>query len=464
MSNSTGSPSAGPRPRQVTLAACFAVVGSALLVLSVFDTMNKLHSVEMRDRITEALASGANSGLGITVTEVLSLMRIGLLVTGAAGAASVVLGVYVFQRHRAARVVLTILAVPVVLSTPFWGGFYSAFVAAAVAMLWTKPSRDWFAGRAPAPAPNTPGITAMTQDPPGPPQDRPGQPDRPEQPEASDQPESSGQPEPSGQPGEQPPPATNPYGAPPPSQSQPQQGSPYPEGQYPPPGGQYPPPQGQYPPPQGGPYPPQQYPAGQQPPYGSQPYGAQPYGTQPYGGGPVDPDRRPGTVTGACVLTWLVSGLTIVLLGLTGIAISFADRADLRDAINQDQAMRDANITLDDLVAVMWVVLVIGIAWALIAMLLAVFAFRRKNWARIVLVVSASIAGLATMVMGIAFFGFWVVTASAVATVIMLFTSGAQEWYARSSGQRPPSFQPPQPGSDSTGGGSSAGGPKPPVW
>ena len=79
------------------------------------------------------------------------------------------------------------------------------------------------------------------------------------------------------------------------------------------------------PPPEQSPYgqpPPGQPGYGQQPPaqqygqqYGQQQYGGQPaygqppgYGQPPYG--PVDPDKRPGTVTAAGVITIIMGGLS----------------------------------------------------------------------------------------------------------------------------------------------------------
>src|ERR1700712_5126151 len=91
------------RPRQLTMAGGFVIGGSVFLVLSVFDTITSLHSVEMRDEITKVLSSGTGSGLGLSVSDALSLMRVGLMVAGACAAAAAVLGVYVFQRNRAAR-------------------------------------------------------------------------------------------------------------------------------------------------------------------------------------------------------------------------------------------------------------------------------------------------------------------------------------------------------------------------
>ena len=49
-------------------------------------------------------------------------MRVGLMVAAACAAAAAVLGVYALQRHRAARVALSVLAVPILLTAPLTGG------------------------------------------------------------------------------------------------------------------------------------------------------------------------------------------------------------------------------------------------------------------------------------------------------------------------------------------------------
>src|ERR1700712_1912885 len=135
------------RPRQLTAAGGFVIGGSIFLVLSVFDTLTKLHSVQMHDQIQKALSSPTGSSLGFSVGQALTLMRVGLMIAAACAAAAAVLGVYVFQRNRAARVALTVLAVPILLTSPLTGGLVGALVAAATLMLWSGPARDWFAGR-----------------------------------------------------------------------------------------------------------------------------------------------------------------------------------------------------------------------------------------------------------------------------------------------------------------------------
>lgn len=142
----------GPRPSQVTIGGWVVAVASAMLVVGVFDTMGDLYSVDTRDDLTRALSTGSAKDLGLSVDDALVATRIALLVAGGAAAMTTILGGFVLRRHAASRVALTVAAVPVVLTSPFSGGILGLLVGSATALLWTRPARDWFAGRAPAAA------------------------------------------------------------------------------------------------------------------------------------------------------------------------------------------------------------------------------------------------------------------------------------------------------------------------
>ena len=137
----------GPRPRQVTVGGWVVAIASVVLVVTVFDTMANLHSVDTRDRLTKALTTGSLKDLGISVDDAISVIRAGLFVAGVGATVTGILGIFVLQRHTSARIVLTLAAVPVVLTAPVAGGFLAVMIGAATGLLWTRPARDWFAGR-----------------------------------------------------------------------------------------------------------------------------------------------------------------------------------------------------------------------------------------------------------------------------------------------------------------------------
>lgn len=234
------------------------------------------------------------------------------------------------------------------------------------------------------------------------------------------------------------PPPEDPYGTPPPTPeptpptpsgqpsygqqpAQPQYGQP----QYGQPYGQ--PPYGQQPaePPSGQP----QYgqPYGQQPapaPYG-QPYGQPEYGGYPQGAG----DARPGTVTAASVLALVLSGLTGLLMALSLLGVLVA-RDDLLAEIEKNPDIEASGISADQLLTVVLGTVVVLLVWCLLSCLFAVLAMRRSNVGRILLVLSAagaallSLVAITSLISGVTLIG-------AVATIALLFSGGANGWYAR---------------------------------
>lgn len=134
------------RPRQVTLAAWLTMVGSAFVVLLVFDRLAGLHTLESREAVEKFLAEPPGSDLGVGVDAVLDGIRLVAMVAAGCAAAAAILGYHLLRRNRAARLALTVLAVPLFLAGLVTGGFVSSLVAASVVMLWLQPSRDWFDG------------------------------------------------------------------------------------------------------------------------------------------------------------------------------------------------------------------------------------------------------------------------------------------------------------------------------
>ncbi len=408
---------AGPRPPQVTIGGGVAAAGSVLLVVTLFGSIAGLSTVGMHQTIAQTLADSGQPW-GLDVPGALHLLRDLMLAAGGVAAAAAVLAVFTLFRHRGARIGLTIAAALLLVTVV--SGLFGVLVAAATAMLWTRPARDWFAGRAPAPR------TASA--PAGRDAARRGEPLFSSADEGRETGTGAGEPPRD----EQPPPAPGTYPGPPPTYGfgtpqahQGQQGQegeaglPYPGGGGPAPSGY--PEQPAYPPP-----------GGWQPPSQPPPYARI--------GGP--PGRRPTTVTVAAVLTWLFSGIATVGY-LAVIALLLADRTQLVNRLTSDPQFRNLNITDTQMIAAVWVVSAMVILWAVAAMVLAFLAFRGHNWARIVLVVSAAI----TFVVCLAAFPFGLahmIVAGAV--VVLLFTGGANDWFAgRGRAVYPPYGQwPPQ--------------------
>jgi hypothetical protein len=144
------------RPRPVTVGGILATVACLLLVVSLFDAMSMVRSSETRDTITEFLSQPPGDSLGMSVAEAVAVLRGLVLVSGALAAAGAVLGVFALQRHRGARLGLSIVAGLLMFTASFTAGFLPVLVAVAATMLWNREARDWFAGRQPAPRPEPP--------------------------------------------------------------------------------------------------------------------------------------------------------------------------------------------------------------------------------------------------------------------------------------------------------------------
>lgn len=152
----TGGDQAPARPRPVTIAGVLAALACALLVVSLFDAMSQVRSAETQESVRDFLAKPPGDGLGLRVADVVSLLRGLVLLSGALAATGTVLAVFTLQRHRGARVGLSVVAFLLLFTASFVTGFLPVVVAVSATMLWNRESRDWFAGRPPTPRPAAP--------------------------------------------------------------------------------------------------------------------------------------------------------------------------------------------------------------------------------------------------------------------------------------------------------------------
>ncbi|MFC6287328.1 hypothetical protein ACFP3Q_08235 [Nocardioides sp. GCM10027113] len=179
--------------------------------------------------------------------------------------------------------------------------------------------------------------------------------------------------------------------------------------------------------PYGQPSQPQQGDYGQ--PYGQQGYGQPAYGQPAYGAPAGDPDKRPGTVTAASVITLVFSGLAALLFGVMVIGL-LAARDTVLEQIEDQAAFDGTAVNADDAYAFLLVLFAVFLVWCLIACVLAVMVLRRSNAARIVLVVSSAITALFSLVSITS--GLSAITLiAAVAVIALLFSGGAGEWFKR---------------------------------
>jgi len=380
------------RPPQVSLASGIVMFSSVVVLLTVWERVSSLRSLETQQAIGEVLADSPFSSLDLTVSGTTELLRISCMIAAVCACATAILGWYVRKPDRSARLGLTLFAVPVFVTGLPAGGLAGSFVAAGAAMLWMQPGREWFAtGRWTPPAPAKPKESTKDA---ARSSDRSGPWGRGSQGPHAQAPGAPGADAPS-----TPPPASRPFGEPPSgSPSESPYGQPYPHAQ---PGG-----------------PPHPYP---------QPYAAQ----QP---GPRLPHRpapaRPGAMVAAFVITVVTAGgllgLSVLWLAIAGLSPDF-----LMSVLEQQQPqLVEDGLTLDQLRTTVFAVAGAFVVWCVVALVLAGFAMARRAWARRGLMVSAAFSAVACFALVLNAPLVLIPAAAAVATVVCLRRVEVRRWFS----------------------------------
>lgn len=379
------------RPRQVTVAAIVIILGSIFVLLTAWDEMAQIHSLDTRERV-QAVIDDTPGSFGIDVSQALMVLRVCLLVAAATAVAAGVLGYRVLRRDRAARIGLTVVAAPMFLTGLVTGGFVSSVVAAFAVMLWFQPAKDWFDGRAAreADASSRPGTSGG--------QDRshggwgasPGTSDRPQEhrPVGSSDHDASDR-----QAGESRSQPTAPYAAP--GLSGGQQSNPY---------------------------------AGQQP-YGAQqqgPYGAQQPGRYPGHPGGLPP-RPPALIT-ACILTWICSAFAgFICLVLIAMMVGSPDA--LMDEMSRQDPNFDQGLNHDDIVAATVFMSAVVIAWCTVAIAFAVVAWMGRGWGRMAMIFTVAPAAALMLLSAVVAVVTIVPAAVAVLTIVLLTKPATRAYF-----------------------------------
>lgn len=153
-----------PRPRQVTVAGWLVMLGGIAVVVSVWEQISGLRTLDSQAVWQKVLDQPPLSGSGVSLDQVLDVVQALAMVAGACAAAAVILGWHALQRSRPALIALTVVSVPLFLAGLASGAVFPTVVVVAVVMLWLQPSRDWYAGRerpvTPSPRPVDPAGTA----------------------------------------------------------------------------------------------------------------------------------------------------------------------------------------------------------------------------------------------------------------------------------------------------------------
>lgn len=326
------------------MAGWVTIVGSIFVVFNLFDTVANLRSIETREQVERMLSQPPLEGTGMTLERWLSVMHTVSMVGAACAAAAAILGFYVLQRSTSARAALSVVAVPLFLTGLVTSGFMSTLVAVSALMLWTRPARDWFAGRPWLPSTMSPrGDLAAPRrhrdlEHPSSEQPRTPPPLPWEQPSAPDQPADTERP---------PAPAAAERPMPPTGDARPHTG-----------------------------------------------FGA-------VSERPVVPAGRPPALVSACVLTWVFAGAVAFAFLIAGLGLLVAP--ELWSEQMQQDMSEQTGVPWEEARRTGLAASALFGAWSLVAVVLAVFAFLGREWARLLLVVSAASAG---MLVGVSFFSF----------------------------------------------------------
>ena len=158
------------RPRVVSWCAWLIMLGGAVLVLTAYQHVAALGSLESQEAAGRLVGEPPFDGLGLSVDDVQRIQQVFALLTGGAAAAAAILGFEVLRRSRTARRVLTFLAPVLLLAGLVVGGLLTFMVVAAIVMLWSPQAREWFGDTPRAPRPSEPTPDGWTA--PGHPQPR----------------------------------------------------------------------------------------------------------------------------------------------------------------------------------------------------------------------------------------------------------------------------------------------------
>lgn len=143
---------------------------------------------------------------------------------------------------------------------------------------------------------------------------------------------------------------------------------------------------------------------------------------------PAFSTSRPSEVLQACLITWILAGLVLLVTVFGVMGVLVAPDA-FRDAYN-DSAQAD-DLAFDD---ARRAILVAGTAfavWSLAAILVAVFAFLGRNWARVALLVSAAAAAVACLLFAAGATVLLIPMAGCGIVVALLLRPSVVAWYTR---------------------------------
>lgn len=139
------------------MAGWMVVIGSLFSIVTAFEVLGRVRSLESREAIERFLSDPPGSGMGLDVEGVIQLLQVTATAAAVIASMTAVLGYFAVRGDRRARTGLAVLAVPLFLTGLAVGGFLTSLVAAACGLLFVSPSREWYDGK-PIPASSLGGL------------------------------------------------------------------------------------------------------------------------------------------------------------------------------------------------------------------------------------------------------------------------------------------------------------------
>jgi hypothetical protein len=149
------------------------------------------------------------------------------------------------------------------------------------------------------------------------------------------------------------------------------------------------------------------------------------------------PERRPAAVMWACVLTWVLSGLAALLMGLTALVIALEPQLVFDEFRRQNPDLSTQGVTVRAVQVATFVTAGVTIVWALVATVLAVLVVRRVVWARIALLASAAGAGGACLVASLGSVVMVVPAFGCAVAFSLLLRPEVRAWFSRHDAMHP---------------------------
>ena len=139
---------------------------------------------------------------------------------------------------------------------------------------------------------------------------------------------------------------------------------------------------------------------------------------------------RPRPVVAACALTWVSSGLVALGLLLTAVVLAVDPDPLLDEVHRQRPDLAEQGVSDGMLIGVSRVISAVVVLWCVAAVVLAALVYRRIDWARVVLLVSAGISAAVCLV-GLVAGGFLLVVplAAAVGSFVLLVRPDSRLWF-----------------------------------